>query len=91
MSAGLHLKLVTVNCRISKNVHGAYSSAYEHHIPAAAHHVARLLKVCDLVAGETDFTSSGDTFAGFHVLRHRSTFTWQQGMTETGGKKRCTF
>lgn len=28
-----------------------YSPTSKHHVPAAAHHVARLLKVCDLVAG----------------------------------------
>lgn len=60
-------------------------------VPAAAHHVARLLKVCDLVAGEADLSSSGDTFACFHVLRHRSTFTWQQRMTKTGWREKCIY
>lgn len=60
----------------------------KHHVPAAAHHVARLFKVCDLVARQADFTSSRDTFARLHVLRHRSTFTWQQCMTETGRREK---
>lgn len=59
-----------------------------HAIPAAAHHVSRLLKVCDLIAGETNLSSSRDTFACFHVLCHGSTFTWQQRMTKTGGWKK---
>lgn len=74
-----------------KSNHGVYNPACKHHVPAAAHHVARLLKVCDLVAGETYFTSSGDSFACFYVLRHCSTFTWQQRMTKTGRRGKVHF
>lgn len=60
----------------------------KHYVPAATHDVTRLLEVCDLIAGETDLSSSWDTFASFHVLCHGSTFTWQQGVTETGGRRK---
>lgn len=56
-------------------------------IPAATHNISRLLKVCYLIAGETDFSSSGDPFAGFHILCHGSTFTWQQRVTKTAEKQ----
>lgn len=70
-----------------KSYCGDYIPSCKRHVPAAAHHVARLLKVCDLIAGETYFSSSRNAFACFYVLRHCSTFTWQQRVTKTGRRE----
>lgn len=56
-------------------------------VPATAHHKPRHLKGCDFVAGQSNFTSSWDTLACFHILCHSGTLTWQQCMTKTSGKR----
>lgn len=58
-----------------------------HDVPATTHHIARFLKVCNLITGETNFSSSWDTFASSDKLCHGSTFTRQQCVTKTEGKK----
>ena len=55
-------------------------------IPASAHYEARRFKSGDFITGETNFTTTRNSFTLLDILGHSFTFTGQQRTTKAVNK-----
>uniref|UniRef100_A0A336LYN3 Mitochondrial nucleoid factor 1 n=1 Tax=Culicoides sonorensis TaxID=179676 RepID=A0A336LYN3_CULSO len=51
-------------------------------MPTSTHDVANFLELGNFIGGQTNLTTSWNTFSFCNKSSHRSTFTWQEGMTK---------